>query len=284
MELKDIKRIVVLGSGAMGNGIAHVSAQAGYQVTMTDISEEFTRKGLAAIDKNLQRGVDKGRMKPEEKQAILSRIKTATGLEAAAEADFVIEAIPEDLALKQQTFKKLGEVCRPEVVLATNTSALPIASIAAACNRPDKVVGMHFMNPVPVMQLVEIIPAITTAEETTKLTEEVAKALGKTPVRAMDYAGFIVSRILDAMLNEAFRCVMDGNDPKAVDTAIKLGLNHPMGPLELADLAGVDIVFHGLETMHRELGDRFQPVPLVRQMVRAGRLGRKTGHGFYKYT
>ena len=239
---------------------------------------------MNSIDKSLQRGVEKGKMKAEEKAAILSRIKPVTDLREAKKADLVIEAVFEDLEVKKKVFKALDEACPPHAILASNTSALPIAAMASVTKRPDKVLGLHFMNPVPIMRGVEIIRAMTTSEETMAIGRDYLKRLGKEIVEAVDYAGFIVSRVLDAMLNEAVRCVMDGNRPEEVDKAMKICTNFPMGPLELIDLAGVDIVFHGLETMEKDFGDRFHPAHLLRQMVRAGHLGRKTGKGFYNYT
>ncbi|MBM4306067.1 MAG: 3-hydroxyacyl-CoA dehydrogenase family protein [Deltaproteobacteria bacterium] len=276
--------IFIQGAGTMGSGIAQVSAQAGFEVILMDLAAELVQKGMNSIDKSLQRGVEKGKMKAEEKAAILSRIKPVTDLKEAKKADLVIEAVFEDLEVKKKVFKALDEVCPPHAVLASNTSALPIAAMASTTKRPDKVLGLHFMNPVPVMRGVEIIRAITTSEETMAIGRDYLKRLGKEIVEAVDYAGFIVSRVLDAMLNEAVRCVMDGNRPEEVDKAMKICTNFPMGPLELIDLAGVDIVFHGLETMEKDFGDRFHPAHLLRQMVRAGHLGRKTGKGFYNYT
>ena len=280
----EIKRIFIQGAGTMGSGISQVSAQAGFEVIMMDISTELVQKGMTSIERSLQRGVDKGKMKAEEKSAILSRIKPTIDIKEAKGADLAIEAVFEDLEVKKKTFKALDEVCPPHALLASNTSALPIAAMASATKRPDKVLGLHFMNPVPVMRGVEIIRAITTSEETMAVGREYLKRLGKEVVEAVDYAGFIVSRVLDAMLNEAVKCVMDGNKPEEIDKAMKVCTNFPMGPLELIDLAGVDIVLHGLETMEKDFGDRYHPAPLLRQMVRAGHLGRKTGRGFYNYT
>lgn len=280
----EIKRIFIQGAGTMGSGIAQVSAQAGFEVFMMDLSMELIQKGMNSIEKSLQRGIDKGKMKIEEKSVILSRIKPVTDIKEAKGADIAIEAVFEDLEIKKKVFKALDEVCPPHAILASNTSALPVAAMASATKKPDKVLGLHFMNPVPIMRGVEIIRAMTTSNETMAIGRDYLKRLGKEIVEAVDYAGFIVSRVLDAMLNEAVRCVMDGNKPEEIDRAMKICTNFPMGPLELIDLAGVDIVLHGLETMEKDFGDRYHPAPLLRQMVRAGHLGRKAGKGFYNYT
>jgi 3-hydroxybutyryl-CoA dehydrogenase len=280
----EIKRIFIQGAGTMGSGIVQVSAQAGFEVFMMDLSMELIQKGMNSIEKSLQRGIDKGKMKVEEKSVILSRIKPVTDIKEAKGADLAIEAVFEDLEIKKKVFKALDEACPPHAILASNTSALPIAAMASVTKRPDKVLGLHFMNPVPIMRGVEIIRAMTTSDETMAIGRDYLKRLGKEIVEAVDYAGFIVSRVLDAMLNEAVRCVMDGNKPEEIDKAMKICTNFPMGPLELIDLAGVDIVLHGLETMEKDFGDRYHPAPLLRQMVRAGHLGRKAGKGFYNYT
>jgi 3-hydroxybutyryl-CoA dehydrogenase len=278
-----IKKVFVIGAGTMGNGIAQVTAQAGYDVTMSDIKDEFVKKGMAAIDNSLSRSVKKGTMQESEKAAIIARIKTTTNNQDAKDADLVVEAAPEILDLKKNIFKQLDEICRLDAILATNTSSLPIGEIAAATKKPGRVVGIHFMNPVPVMKGVEVIPGRQTSPATLEAAKEYVKKIGKEPCEARDYAGFIVSRLVDALMNEAFWCVMDGNKPEEVDKAIKLCLNHPMGPCELADLAGNDVVLHGLETMYAEFGERLMPAPLLKNMVRSGALGRKTGRGFYEY-
>jgi 3-hydroxybutyryl-CoA dehydrogenase len=279
-----IKSVFVIGAGTMGNGIAQVSAQAGYNVTMSDIKDEFVKKGMDAIGKSLDRSVKKGTLQESEKAAIIGRIKTTLDVKDARNADMVIEAAPEILDLKKSIFKQLDEVCQPDAILATNTSSLPIGAIAASTKRPSKVIGIHFMNPVPVMKGVEVIPGRQTAPDVLEAAKEYVKKIGKEPCEARDYAGFIVSRLVDALMNEAFWCVMDGNKPEEVDKAVKLCLNHPMGPLELCDLAGADVVLHGLETMYEEFGERLMPAPLLKNMVRSGDLGRKTGRGFYDYT
>lgn len=280
----EIKNVFVLGAGVMGNGIVQVAAQAGYKATMEDVSQEVLQKGLASIERRLSRGVDKGRISEDDKTDIMSRISTATDISSARDADLVIEAIPEILELKINTFKELDSLCPEHTILASNTSALPISAMAAATKRQPKVIGIHFMNPVPMMKGVEIIPGRHTSDETLQTSKEFVQSLGKEPCEAVDYAGFIVSRIVDAMMNEAFHCVMDGNKPEQVDRAMRFCCNFPMGPLELCDLAGADIVLHGLETMRKEFGDRLRPASLLVSMVRAGDLGRKTGLGFYDYT
>jgi 3-hydroxybutyryl-CoA dehydrogenase len=279
-----IQKVFVVGAGTMGNGIAQVSAQAGYDVVMSDIKDEFIQKGMAAIDKSLDRLVKKETIKESDKAAIIARIKTTTDNKDAKDTDLVIEAAPEILDLKKNIFKQLDEICRADAILASNTSSLPIGEIAAATQKPGRVIGIHFMNPVPVMKGVEVIPGRQTAPSTVEAAKEYVRKIGKEPCEARDYAGFIVSRLVDALMNEAFWCVMDGNKPEEVDKAIKLCLNHPMGPLELCDLAGADVVLHGLETMYEEFGERLMPAPLLKNMVRSGDLGRKTGRGFYDYT
>jgi 3-hydroxybutyryl-CoA dehydrogenase len=279
-----ISKVFVIGAGQMGNGIAQVTAQAGYSVIMSDIKEEFVKKGMETISKSLDRGVKKGTMQESEKAAILARIKTTTDNKDAKDADMVIEAAPEILELKKSIFKQLDEICKPDAILATNTPSLPIGEIATSTKHPARVIGIHFMNPVPVMKGVEIIPGRKTSPEVLAASKEYIKKIGKESCEARDYAGFIVSRLVDALMNEAFWCVMDGNKPEEVDKAVKFCLNHPMGPLELCDLAGADTVMHGLETMYKEFGERLMPAPLLKNMVRSGDLGRKTGKGFYDYT
>jgi len=279
-----IKNVFVMGAGVMGGGIAQVSAEAGYNVTIMDIKDEFISKSLASIEKSLDRKIKKGTIQESDKANAMSRIKTTLDLKDAKDADLVVECAPEVLELKINIFKDLDEICPEQTILATNTSALPISAIAAATKRPAKVIGIHFMNPVPVMKGVEIIPGMQTSDDVLEASKEYVKSLDKEPCEAKDYAGFIVSRLVDVLMNEAIRCVMDGNKPEEVDKAMRLCCNFPIGPLELCDLAGADIVLHGLETLYAEFGERLMPAPLLKTMVRAGDLGRKTGRGFYDYT
>lgn len=278
-----IGTIGVCGAGAMGTGIAHTAAQAGYRVILRDLEMERVQKAISVMDGLMQRAVAKGRMTGEDRQATLSRITPATELNALAEADFVIEAIFEDLALKKELFDALDRICRPEVVLATNTSSMSITEIAAATQRPAQVVGMHFFNPVQVMRLVEVIHGYQSSEQAVQVTMELARQMGKSPIEVRkDSPGFIVNRILLPMMAEAIRVVEEGiATPEEVDKAITLGLNHPMGPFTLLDFTGVDVCYNVLEYFHREFGQpQYAPPQLIKQMVRAGRLGRKNGKGF----
>ena len=281
----EIKTFGVIGAGQMGNGIAQVAAMSGLNVIMNDIKAEFVERGLATITKILSRNVDKGKMTDDEKKAVLGRIKTSVSLNEMASADFVIEAAVENEALKFQIFKDLDQICDPGVILATNTSSIPIGRIAAQTRRPEKVIGMHFMNPVPVMKLVEVIPGIATSQETLKITWELSEKFGKTPAQANDYPGFIANRILLPMINEAVYCLYHNVGTREdIDTVMKLGMNHPMGPLTLADLIGLDTCLAVMETLYDGFKDsKYRPCPLLRKYVEAGWLGRKTGKGFYEY-
>ncbi|MCG6892452.1 MAG: 3-hydroxybutyryl-CoA dehydrogenase [Desulfobacteraceae bacterium] len=281
----EVKTFGIIGAGQMGGGIAQVAAMSGKSVILNDIQSEFVEKGLAGIEKNLSRSVDKGKLAAEEKQAVLARIRTSTKLEDMAGADFVVEAATENESIKFQLFRDLDGICAEPVILATNTSSIPIGRIAAQTGRPDKVIGMHFMNPVPVMRLVEVIRGIATSEETFQTTWELAEAFGKTPAEANDYPGFIANRILLPMINEAVYCLYHGVGKKEdIDTVMKLGMNHPMGPLALADLIGLDTCLAIMETLYEGFKDsKYRPCPLLRKYVEAGWLGRKTGRGFYAY-
>ncbi len=281
----DIKTFGVIGSGQMGNGITQVAATSGLSVIMNDISQEFVDRGMTTISKNLDRSVEKGKMTAEEKQAVLSRIKPSISIQDMAAADFVVEAATENEKIKFQIFKTLDETCRPEAILATNTSSIPIGRIAAQTKRPDKLIGMHFMNPVPVMKLVEIIRGIATSDETFQLTWDLSIRFGKTPAVANDYPGFIANRILLPMINEAVYCLYHGVGKREdIDTVMKLGMNHPMGPLALADLIGLDTCLAIMETLYNGFKDsKYRPCPLLVKYVEAGWLGRKTGRGFYEY-
>ena len=280
----DIKKVAVIGAGSMGSGIAQVCAAAGYEVALNDTSEQAMEKAMSNIKKSLSRFAEKNKISASEMERALGRVHTTVDLAGAAGwADLVIEAVYEDLAVKKEIFAKLDENAPLHTILASNTSSLPIAAIAAATRRPDKVIGLHFMNPVPLMKGVEVIRARLSSDEAVASGIEFVKSLGKIPAEAVDYAGFIASRVLDVMLNEAVFCVMDGNKPEEIDRTMKVCTNFPMGPLELIDLAGADILLNVMECLRKEFGDKYRPAPLLVQMVRAGQLGRKTGRGFYEY-
>jgi 3-hydroxybutyryl-CoA dehydrogenase len=278
-------KAAVIGAGTMGNGIAHVFAQHGWAVTLIDVAPAALERGLATIRANIERQIKKGALQAGAVEEITGRIATGTALEAAAEAEIVIEAASENPQLKFQVFEALDRICKPEAILATNTSSISITEIAARTTRADQVIGMHFMNPVPVMQLVEVIRGQDTSDATTRRVLEMSTALGKAPVEVNDYPGFVANRILMPMINEAIFCVMEGvATPEAIDTVMKLGMAHPMGPLALADFIGLDVCLAILEVMHKGLGDpKYRPCPLLRRMVAAGHLGRKSGRGFYDY-
>jgi 3-hydroxybutyryl-CoA dehydrogenase len=281
----EVKVFGIIGAGQMGNGIAQVTAMSGLSVVMNDIKQEFVDKGLKTITANLNRSVEKGKMAAAERDAVLGRIKTSVSIEDMAAADFVVEAATEKQEIKFQLFRDLDRICRPGVILATNTSSIPIGRIAAQTRRPELVIGMHFMNPVPVMKLVEVIPGLATSEATFKTTWALSEKFGKTPARANDYPGFIANRILLPMINEAVYCLYHGVGAREdIDTVMKLGMNHPMGPLALADLIGLDTCLAIMETLYEGFKDsKYRPCPLLRKYVEAGWLGRKTGRGFYEY-
>lgn len=280
-----IQKVMVVGAGQMGSGIAQVCAQAGFDVTLNDIKEEFVQRGLGVITKNLSRDVEKGRKTEEEKQTILNRITSSVDLKDAHDADIIIEAATENMDIKQSIFRELDAIAPKHAILASNTSSLPITEIAAVTERPEQVIGMHFMNPVPVMKLVEIIRGLATADEVYKAVEEMTVKLSKTPVEVNDFPGFISNRILLPMINEAIYALYEGVATKeAIDDVMKLGMNHPMGPLTLADFIGLDTCLYIMEILHEGLGDsKYRPCPLLRKYVAAGWLGKKTGRGFYIY-
>ncbi len=285
MSAVDVRTVAVVGAGQMGSGIAHVFAEAGFDVVLHDVAPELVQRGLATIDRNLQRGVDKGRMSAEDKRRVLARVRGVTELDELRAADLAVEAIVERLEAKLELFRGLSRLMRPEAILASNTSSLPITRLAAATNRPDRFIGMHFMNPVPVMKLVEIIRGLATSDETFATTQALAGKLGKTPVTVQDFPGFVSNRVLMPLINEAIYAVYEGVAAiEDVDTVMKLGMNHPMGPLQLADFIGLDTCLAILRVLHDGLGDpKYRPCPLLVKYVDAGWLGKKTGRGFYAY-
>ncbi|WP_144512031.1 3-hydroxybutyryl-CoA dehydrogenase [Bacillus sp. FJAT-22090] len=280
-----IQKVMVIGAGQMGSGIAQVCAQAGFEVKLNDREDQFYERGIQTITKNLSRNVEKGRMTEEEKQVVLNNITKSLSIEDAKDVDIVIEAAVENMEIKQSIFKQLDEITPKHAILATNTSSLPITEIAAVTNRPEQVIGMHFMNPVPVMKLVEIIRGLATSDEVYTAIEEMTKKLSKVPVEVNDFPGFVSNRILMPMINEAIYTLYEGVASKeAIDDVMKMGMNHPMGPLQLADFIGLDTCLYIMEILHEGFGDsKYRPCPLLRKYVKAGWLGKKSGRGFYTY-
>jgi 3-hydroxybutyryl-CoA dehydrogenase len=281
----EIKNVAVVGCGTMGNGIAHVFALNRFDTILIDTKLEYLDRAIATIKKNLERQAQKGVIKPDDIADALGRIRISTNLKDVCIADLMIEAVFENMAVKTEIFTKLDTICKPEAILASNTSSLPVTAIASSTNRPDKVIGMHFMNPVPMMKLVELIRGIATSNETYEIIKDLCLKLGKTPVEVNDYPGFVTNRILIPMINEAIYCLMEGVASKeAIDTVLKLGMNHPMGPLTLADFIGLDVCLDIMNVLYEGYSDsKYRPCPLLWKMVQAGYLGRKTGRGFYEY-
>jgi 3-hydroxybutyryl-CoA dehydrogenase len=285
MTIETIRTVAVLGAGTMGNGIAHVFARCGYDVILRDVQEDFLVRARDTIAKNLDREVKKGKIAEEDKSKILGRILTTTDLSEIERADFAVEAVPERMELKLSVLREADKLLRPEAILASNTSSISVTTLAAATSRPGRFIGMHFMNPVPVMTLVEVIRALQTSDETFRTTESLCERLEKKPVAVNDAPGFVSNRVLLPMINEAAFAVMEGvATAEAVDSIMKLGMNHPMGPLELADFIGLDVCVHILDVLHEGFGDsKYRACPLLRKMVAAGWLGRKSGRGFFSY-
>ncbi len=281
----EVKKIGVIGAGQMGHGIALVSAKAGFNVLLRDIKEEYVKKGLNKIERFLDKSIEKGRMNADEKKKILSRIKGTTKLEDFKDVDLVVEAIFENVQVKKELFKELDDICKKETIFSSNTSTIPITDIASATKRPEHFIGMHFMNPVPIMKLIEVIRGLRTSDETAMLIKELAEKMGKIPVEVNDGPGFVSNRVLFSMINEAIFCLMDNTGTaESIDSVMKHGMNHPMGPLELADLIGLDVSLSIMNVLYEGFNDsKYRPCPLLKKMVQAGYLGRKSGRGFYDY-
>jgi 3-hydroxybutyryl-CoA dehydrogenase len=280
----EIKRIGVVGAGQMGSGIAEVAVVSGFHVLMRDISHEAVGKGRMRIDSDLERRVEKGKLPAEEKKAILARLSTTTSMDDFKECDFVVEAAIENVPLKWEIFRKLDEVTRPEAILASNTSSISITRIASATRRADRVIGLHFFNPAPIMKLIEIVRGLVTSDDTFRIAKEVSTKLGKTPIEANDFPGFVSSRLLFSLMNEAIYALYEGlGRPEDIDAIMKMGANHPMGPLELADYVGLDTTLSVMSVLQEAFGDKYRPCPLLSKYVEAGYLGKKTGRGFYMY-